>query len=190
MSIIRSFLLFILASCATHQANPPTILEIIELRPDNLSHLTSQNLVHLTKVYDLKPFLYANKVHIKSGVPARHHPVITLNTRFAREPNKLLSSLMHEQFHWWLGKNKMKSIMAVKHLRKEYPREKDHLHLLVCYLEFRSLSHFLGKNKARQIFTDFVNKDKIFPWHNYQVLYRDQIIKKVVEEQKLLPKGL
>lgn len=184
--------LFILTSCTTFgpKTEPVALLEITEMTPDKRSHLSTQNLVHLTKVYDLEPFYYSKTVQIKSGVRATHYPVIVLNTRFAEEPPKLLAAFLHEQFHWYLIKNSANAKAASARLLKMYPKLKDRTHIIVCYLEYLTMVKLQGKKVADQVIKDFIHKDKIFAWYYSEVLKNGYIFKKMFKQYKLIPAPL
>ena len=184
--------LFFLSSCSIGQPKPQgiTVLEITELVPDKRSHLMTQNLVHLTKVYDLTPLMFSKKVQINAGVKAVHYPVIILNTRFAEEPPKLLAAFLHEQFHWYLIRNPKKAKAVSARLKKMYPQIKDRAHLIICYLEYEALKHFQGPKVSSLIIQDFINKDKIFPWYYREVLKNGYVFKKILKQYQLVPDQL
>ncbi len=88
---------------------------------------------------------------------------------------------------------------AVKELKKAYPRapitktlglDSTYLHLLVCELELRALTLYIGKKEARKIIEHVMNQDKIYPWIYRQVLYRNAPIRKIVKKYRLAPKPL
>lgn len=202
MKLILVILLFALAfGCASRKKDEghPSGLNIVEVKPNKWTAITKQNLLQLTQVYDLRPFLFTRKVKIQSRVIPHSHPVLTLNTRNAENPHKLLSVFLHEQLHWWLTKNPENTKEAVKLLKKYFPKapvtkslgaDSTHLHLLVCYLELKALSHYMGKKEGREVVYSIMKKDKIYPWIYYQVLFRPSSIEKVVKKFKLLPPPL
>lgn len=193
---------FILCGCANQfpPEVPPSILEIKEISPNRWTRLTKQDLEHLAVVYDLKPLLFTKKINIQSGVARRSHPVLTLNTRYAENPHKLLSVFLHEQMHWWEKAHPKKTTMAVKKLKNAFPilprkgiahnHESTYLHLMICYLEYKAITHYLGKKEAHKIFNEFIGKEKIYPWIYTQVLSKTSLIEKIVQEEKLLPPPL
>lgn len=201
---VRLFLIFlfvILAGCATNEPlqGHPSGLVVEEVNPNKWTGITKQNLYHLAQVYDLSPFLFTKKVRIESQVVPHSHPVLTLNTRNAEKPKKILATFLHEQLHWWINQNPKNTEAAVLELKKIYPqapvttsegKDSTHLHLLVCYLELRSLEFYLGNKEARDIITSVMKQDKIYPWIYYQVLYKDFAIKAIAEKHKLVPSPL
>lgn len=185
-------------SCSSKKAQDlhPSGLVVHEIEPNKWTLITKQNLLHLAQVYDLSPFLYTKKVNIQSKVIPHSHPVLTLNTRNAENPKKILATFLHEELHWWMDKNSKNTDLAILELKKIYPKapvvnpkmkNSTWLHLMVCYLELQALEFYLGKKEARGLVTNTMKKDKIYPWVYYQVLYKDFAIKKIVEKHKLIP---
>ncbi len=174
----------------------PYGLEIREKKQSKWTALTKQNLIHLAQVYNLKPFLYTKKIRIVPNEPSHSHPVLTINTRFAEQPRKLLATLLHEEFHWWVAKKKSSYKVARAQLGKLFPRptvyrnnlEGTYEHLVVCYLELRALTVFLGPQEARKTVIELMSKDKTYPWIYSQVLTKHELLKKIVESAKLVPK--
>lgn len=189
--------LLLLAGCASGpESDHPSGLIVEEIAPDKSTALAKQNLLQLTQVYDLSPFLYTKRIQFKTGVETKSHPVILLNTRFADQPKKLLSSFLHEEMQWWLTQNKINSTLAVKDLAKLYPnppsvknssKNATYYRLIVCYLELEALKHYLGNKEARAIMTSMMKKDKLYPWTYAQVLKRGAHIRKIVVHRQLLP---
>lgn len=184
--------IFIFFSCSSHRELIPTGLSITEINPDKGTYLTKQNLLQLEQVYDLSPFFYTRKVQIISDVKPQSTPGITLNTRFAENPQKLLAVWLHEEFHWWTEQNKAKLAPALKELQNIYPRASGHAHLLliICSLEFKALSYYLGDKEAKKTITDLMKKDRLFPWTYYQVLNRSAALTKLMNKYDLIPTPL
>lgn len=168
------------------------VIEITEINPNRLTALTKQNIFHLAKVYDLKPFLYTKKIHIQSYVAPHSHPVLTLNTRNAEKPQQLLSTWLHEEFHWWTASKKTQVSQAIVDLAKTYPKitQSSYLHLVVCYLEHKALVHYLGKTNAKEVILSLVKNDKIYPWIYNEVLERNETIGRILKKHKLIPAPL
>lgn len=190
-------MLVILAGCASKvEDEHPSGLNIAEVKPNKWTYLMKQNMLHLAQVYDLSPFLYTKKINVESKVIPHSHPVLTLNTRHAENPKKILAMWMHEELHWWMDKNSKATAAAVKELKKIYPdapkgmgatADSTFLHLLVCYLEMRTLALYVGEKESKVIIEDIMRKDKIYPWVYYQVLYKNFAIKKILKKHKLVP---
>lgn len=189
-----------LSGCSSNEIRDvhPSGLIVKEIEPNKWTMITRQNLLHLAQVYDLSPFLFTKKIHIQSEVIPHSHPVLTISTRHAENPKKILSVFLHEELHWWLSKNPQTSSQALKELKKIYPKapatgaskDSTYTHLLVCFLELKAMEYYLGKKEAREVITQIMKKDKIYPWVYYQILYKDFAVKKVIQKYKLLPPPL
>lgn len=189
-----------LTGCASDSENAhPSGLTIEEIQPNKMTAVTKQNLFHLAQVYDLSPFLYTKRVQVQSNVTPHSHPVILLNTKYSEQPKKLLSAFLHEEFQWWFAKHGFRATLAVKDLAKIYPKapvaknstmNATYIRLMVCYLEYRALTHYLGAKEARAILHTMRTKDKLHPWSYAQVLNQNAKIKKVLEQRELIPETL
>lgn len=201
---MRLFLLITFAlslfSCSSEQPKRvyEEFIEITEINPNRLTAVTKQNLFHLAKVYDLKPFLYTKKIHVQSYVIPHSHPVLTINTRNSGRPNKLLATWLHEEFHWWAVAKKDETEKAIAEFKTMYPKlpaggahndRSTYLHLLICHLEYQALIHFLGAGDAKEVIDETIKKDKLYPWIYTEVL-NNPGIGKIVRKHKLLPPPL
>ena len=157
-------------------------------------------MLGLVSEYNLEPYLYTKKINIESRVIPHSHPVLTLNTRNAEFPQKILSTWLHEEFHWWTEMNGESTEEAIADFRIMYPilpqvggarnEYSTYLHLVVCFLEYKAVSLFLGKVKAREMLLEFATVDEVYPWIYNQILNRTQEIENVVKSRKLFPEGL
>ncbi len=200
--LLTIFTLSLIGGCTTAPEEPriyEDVIEITEINPNRLTALTKQNLFHLAKVYDLKPFLFTKKIHIQSFVVPHSHPTLTLNTRNAEKPHQLMATWLHEEFHWWVGINRANHDKAIKDLKNLYPKipgdgnvshRSTYLHLIICSLEHSALVHYLGEKVAAEIFQDLIVKDKIYPWVYTQILQNKKKIGSIVIKHKLLPPPL
>ncbi|MFZ4715785.1 MAG: hypothetical protein ACOYL6_18830 [Bacteriovoracaceae bacterium] len=203
---MKTFILFFglsfLLSCSIPYPKRSTgsALEITEINPNQRTALTKHNMLNLIKDYNLEPFLYTKIINIQSRVIPHSHPILTLNTRTAEFPEKILSSWLHEEFHWWEEMNQVNSKKAIADFKMMYPvlpqtgGAKDeystYLHLSVCFLEFKALSHFLGEKSAREILKETAEVDHIYTWIYTQILEKTTDIEAVVIKNNLLPPEL
>jgi hypothetical protein len=137
-------------------------------------------LEDLAKTYDVSRFLFTERVHIQSFSIPHSHPVLTLNTRSIKEPDRFLSLFLHEQIHWFFAKSSRDQkveafIVKMKELFPTVPsqaeggaqdEESTYLHLGVCYYELEALTSFIGVEKAQAVF----KTNDIYKWINQQVL--------------------
>jgi len=200
LRLVIIFAMLVLWGCATKVVEEhPSGLSIVEIKPNKWTAIMKQNMLHLAQVYDLRPFLFTKKIHVESMVIPHSHPILTLNTRSAEKPKKILSVWLHEELHWWMDKNPKQTALAIKELKKIYPNapkgmgatpDSTFLHLIVCYLEMKAVALYLGDKEARSIIEEIMKKDKLYPWIYYQVLYKDFAIKKIIKKYQLAPAPL
>lgn len=193
MKLLSLFLFLLLAGCATTapvQAPPAPILRITEVAPNKLTAIARQNLEHLLGVYHLSPLIFTENVFIRSNVIPHSHPTLTLNTRFAEQPNKLLAAFIHEELHWWMSRNKANLARASKELKKlipKLPAKTTYEHIVVCFLEYDGLIFYLGNKEATKIIRGFVLQDKLHPWIYTEVLKKHKQINRIAKKYKLKP---
>ena len=64
---------------------------------------TRDQLQRLLATYDLSPWIYTKSIVIDERAIPFSHPVLTLHTRHLTDDELLLSTFVHEQFHWFLA---------------------------------------------------------------------------------------
>ncbi|MFC3095433.1 hypothetical protein DRW07_09040 [Alteromonas sediminis] len=122
------------------------------------------DLEYLHKQYDLTPYLYTKKIQVDEKARAPYsHPVLTMSTQpeYISSKTKLLSSYLHEQFHWHVVMNGKPEKEAFRSRIKEFfpniqighPFGSSDAggtlsHIIVCYLEYIALSELIGEKKA------------------------------------------
>jgi hypothetical protein len=203
MKILIFLSILSLTACSSKSVQKREVaseLEITEINPNQRTALTKKNMLGLASEYNLDPYLYTKKINIESRVIPHSNPILTLNTRNAVIPQKILSSWLHEEFHWWADMNREKIEKAVADFRTMYPvlpqvggarnEYSTYLHLVVCFLEYKAVSLYLGEVKAREMLLEFATVDAIYPWIYTQILNRTKEIENVVKDHKLLPEGL
>jgi|SRR5688572_33228134 hypothetical protein len=154
---------------------------------------TREQLQRLLATYDLSPWIYTKSIVIDERAIPFSHPVLTLHTRHAKEDELLLSTFVHEQFHWFLAERREATKAAIADLRKLFPSvpagERDeystYLHLLVCYLEQQAVVRVLGELKAKHVM-DFWATDH-YTWVYQTVISRSHEIGVIMRERKLMP---
>lgn len=190
-----------LSSCSTKVpvSTPEPVLVVEEVKSNRKTTKTKQNLLHLFQIYDLAPFIFTKKIRIESMVVPHSHPILTLNSRYADEPYKLLAVFLHEQLHWWAASEQKAFDQGIKEMKNLFPQlpasagtqvRNYYLHILICYLEYEALAHFIGKAETDKIHEEFIHKDRIYPWIYEQVKEKYTEIKKVVGTLGLAPAPL
>ena len=158
---------------------------------------TRDQLRRLVATYDVSPWIYTTSIVIDERAIPFSHPVLTLHARHAKDDDLLLSTFVHEQFHWFLVEHREPTELAIADLRKLFPtvpaggsagaRDEDstYLHLLVCYLEQQADIRLLGELKTKQVM-DFWATDH-YTWVYQTVIARSREIGQIMRERKLMP---
>jgi len=157
---------------------------------------TREQLERLLKAFDVSQWIYTKSISIDDAALPHSHPVLTLHTRHLKDDPLLLSTLIHEQFHWWLVQRDTDTQAAIKDLRQRYPsvppegangEQSTYLHLLVGYLEWGADERLMGELAARQVI-EFWSTD------HYQFVYTTLLhdrrdIREVLAKHNLFPTG-
>lgn len=118
-------------------------------------------LEELLNKYDLETYLYTKEIMIQTGTIPHSHPVLTLNTNFENDVY-LLSTFLHEQMHWYSLSKEYDNEALGNAVFKIYPevpielpegagsKQGTYLHILICYLEYHTLSQVIGKEAAKE----------------------------------------
>ena len=196
--MLTCLFVLILSGCTTRPETPSVavpMLRMTEIGPNKWTALTRQNLEHLLQIYDLSPYLLTLEIQIQSQVPPHAHPVLTLNTRFAEQPNKLLAAFIHEQLHWWsMSKKKEldKAIEEIKTILPTLPKEEigsdvnsAYFETIICLLEYKTMIQLVNKKEANKVLKDFINTDKVYPWINTQMYLKFKAIEAILNKHKL-----
>jgi hypothetical protein len=195
MKLIFFIIFSSLVGCSTFEEGlHPSGLDIKEINPNKWTSITKQNLLHLTQVYDLTPVLFTKKIQIQSQIIPSSHPVLSLNTKYAESPDKILAIFLHEQFHWWILKNQIRTNLAIIELKALYPKapqtqssgkDSTYIHIIVCYLEYAALKYYIGRPKAHNVIREFIKKEKLYPWIFSEILKNEVKIKNIIHKQGL-----
>jgi len=135
---------------------------------------TAADLEATVSRHDLTAWTFTNDVIIQEGAIPHSHPALTLSTR--NDGDHQLSSLIHEQMHWFCADRDADAERAYQQdLRPRYPvvpvgrpdgadtEESTYLHLIVCWLEIDAVAHLLGRATAERIANDFA-KAGVYGW--------------------------
>ncbi|WP_100642773.1 hypothetical protein [Alteromonas facilis] len=159
MNIRRFLFLTLLFTSSLHaQVSITTVHE----NDDELKIKSDLEFLH--EEYDLSPWLYTQKVRVNSEAKTPHsHPVLTMSTQpdYLKSKVKLLSSYLHEQFHWHVIMNGKATKEAFRaRIKERFPNVKTGhphgsrdegstlSHIVVCYLEYIALTELVGQEKA------------------------------------------
>ncbi len=119
-------------------------------------------LKEILKEHDLTKWIFTKKVIVERGVIPHSHPVLTIG---ASSDNKdyILATFIHEQLHWYIEKDPESVKKAVAEFKSRYPsvpfnnragamdEHSTYVHLIVCYLEYRSMATLIGEENAKQL---------------------------------------
>lgn len=201
MGHMKFLLLLLLVSCAnTKKVETALSLDIEEVTPNTDTQQTRLEILHLARKYDLSSFLYTKKIIINPKLEkTRWKPVITINTKYKDHPHRLLAQLLHEELHWWMRDHKQNVQVAIPELKATFrgaPKIKGskdadstYRHLLICWMEFRAVSKYVGEETAMEVLQHFV-KEKRFPWIYGRILKDHRKIEKIVRKYEFIPDEL
>jgi hypothetical protein len=177
--------------------HPDLTIELV--RNDTSERATKDQLIRLTKSYQLDKWLFTKRVVIESGrqVIPHSHPVLTLSTRHLKDDELLLSTFIHEQLHWYISDHPQKDeILAALKQRHPSPMtdfpygsggETDtYFHLIICYLEYSALIQLIGEFRAYQVML-FWQQDH-YTWVYKTVLEDRRSLHAIATQFKLLQK--
>jgi hypothetical protein len=158
---------------------------------------TKDQLERLLRTYDIQQWIFTKSILIDDTAIPHSHPVLSLSTQHIKDDELLLSTFIHEQFHWWASANNDATQKSIAELRAMFPKvpvgapegavdeNSTYLHLVVCYLEYRAMRELLGEFKSRQIM-DFWATDH-YTWIYRTVLEKPREISTLLFKYKLLP---
>jgi len=154
--------LFFIALFSVFSANAQVQITTVNGSPNELKIKTDLEALHVQ--FDLTPWIYTQKVQVDDGAKTPHsHPILTMSTQpeYLASKTKLLSTYLHEQFHWHVIINGKPTKEAFRSRIKEFfPKFKTRQpfgsgdaggtlsHIIVCYLEYVALSELIGQDKA------------------------------------------
>lgn len=142
---------------------------------------TKARLEQVIASYDLSKYTFTRQVVIEERAINHAFPVLTLNARFADSVDELLSSYVHEQFHWYLREHGSQQQEAIAELRRMYPNAPVGLpegaetaystygHLVDCYLEIQADRKLIGPERTAAVIS---NKGH-YTWI-YKTILRDE----------------
>lgn len=195
--VLLSLVVILLLSAITLSQNKPELLEISLKHSDDINEdLTKKQLQRLINQYDVSKWLFTKKISIDRDVIPTSHPVLTLSTRHLKDDELLISTFVHEQFHWFFTERNEQTKKAIAELKTIFPKvpvgypegandeESSYWHLLICYSEYQAAKTLFGELKARQIM-EFWATDH-YTWIYKQVLNEGRKIWTVLRKQKLM----
>ena len=119
---IATALILALTICATGAAKAPSLQITLETNTDSEKQARSL-ILEFAKKYDLSKCTFTPKIHIQAFTIPHSHPVLTLNTRNIKEPDRHLALFLHEQIHWFFddGDRPGKTKEFIAKMKKKFP---------------------------------------------------------------------
>lgn len=148
---------------------------------------TRAQLLALVEEYDVSDWIYTREILIDQDEIPHSHPVLTLHTRHLQNDEMLLSTFIHEQFHWLEDGGTLAAFRAAmtdfEELYAEVPDaggggardvESTYRHLIVCDLEFQGMTRLVGEARARELMARVTHYEWI-----YQLVLTDPRVREV-----------
>lgn len=200
MAIRILLILCLMISCtSTKKTRSAKSLVIIQVNGNADTALVKAEIFKLARTYDLESFLYTRHIVINPRVPVHSHPVLTIDTRFVKDRDKLLSQLLHEELHWWMEQNLHKVQVAMPEFKsnfKDTPKIKGskdpnstYRHLIICWMEYMAITKYLGEDTAKKNLNYFISQNR-YPWIYKKVLTHGKVIQEIVGKYKFIPDEL
>lgn len=141
-------------------------LSVVTEASTEAEEATRRQLLRLLGEVDVDRWIFTNRVRIDETAIPHSHPVLTLHTRHLDDDRMLMSTFVHEQFHWWVSEadNEAAAIQAFREIFPDAPGREgggardphsSYLHLIVCDLEFQAMTALYGEEVARDVLSRF-----------------------------------
>lgn len=157
---------------------------VVELANDTeRERATRERLLALVDSFDVERWTYTRKVRIDEDAIPHSHPVLTLHTRSLGRDLDLLSTYLHEQFHWVVDARPEDEAAAIAELRRLFPEvptgrplgardeHSSYLHLIVCDLEVQAMEALVGREKA----VELARSTRHYTWIYEQVVENPEV---------------
>lgn len=124
---------------------------------------TRTQLERIVRENDIERWIETREIVIDESTIPHSHPVLTLHTRHLGDDDALLSTFLHEQFHWYADRAGARADSAMAEFRRLFPEapadppegagsaESTYLHLVVCDLELQAMTVLKGRERAGEV---------------------------------------
>ena len=141
----------LVATCVSTSVHGQSGVEITLKQDSKGEAQTREQLQRLLTRYDRSPWIFTTKISIDETAIPHSHPILTLSVRHVLDDELLLSTFVHEQFHWFLVQREQGTEDAIEELRTIFPtvparapqgaidEHSTNLHLLVCALSMERI---------------------------------------------------
>lgn len=136
---------------------------------------TRDQLLRLVDEYDVQDWVFTREIIIDETAIPHSHPVLTLHTRHLGDDDVLLSTFIHEQFHWLEDGETLDAFRAAMgDFEEMYPDapgregggardvESTYRHLVVCDLELQGMTRLVGEERAREVLAAITHYEWIY----------------------------
>jgi hypothetical protein len=197
VSSVRTIVLLLSAGLANFGLGASPHLSISLKHGDAKERATQSQLERLLSQYDLSQWTFTASVVIDEDAIPHSHPVLTLHTRHLSDDDLLLSTIVHEQAHWFFDQHQVDAAKAVSQLRELYPNipvgfpegssdsDGNYEHLIVIYIEYEADRRLLGELRAWQVMS-FWSQDH-YTWLYRTVLSDRTRLRELVRKYHLDP---
>jgi hypothetical protein len=192
---MRILLVAIVAIATALAATPPLDIQLAHGTPAEAA--TRTQLERIAKQYDLEHWIWTRTILVDADATPHSHPVLTVHTRNRSNDVYVLSTLVHEQLHWYETAHPEDTRAAMADLRLAYPKlpvggtdgaadeESSYLHVIVCYMEFQAMKALVGDETARKTM-------EFWATDHYRAIYRlilsdEQAVGAIVNRHNLRP---
>ncbi len=193
MSVVLGLL--VSAGCSSTQSAEAQELEIRLGNNSEREQATEQAVRALVEEYPIDQWMFTRTILIDQDEVPHSHPVLTLHTRHLGDDEMLLSTLIHEQFHWFASESAGYAA-AIEEFAQMFPEVPDrangggnsarstHLHLIVCHMEYQAMTELLGEAEARALLSRITH----YQWV-YEKVLNDARVGEVVARHGLAIPG-
>ena len=179
-------------------------LEILEATGHPTETRVANTIRNRVNQGNLGPYLFTRKIVVARHAVPHSHPILTLNTRWVENPDRILAQLLHEEWHWWAAAHPLMTTLVIKTFQAHYPNlpimppaganglKSTYLHILVCALEYFSMAVLLCNHVAEKILRQEIHGDYYTEIYTLVERHKDSIAATLIGlgASKLLPIGL
>lgn len=136
---------------------------------------TREQLLRLVEEHDVSEWIHTTEILIDETQIPHSHPVLTLHTRHLGDDLTLMSTFIHEQFHWLEEGETLDAFRAaMRDFEQLFPDAPDrsgggardvestYRHLLVCDLELQGMTVLFGEERARETLAGITHYEWIY----------------------------
>jgi hypothetical protein len=162
----------------------------VRLANDNgRERATRERLLELVDEHDVSAWLYTDVVLVDQDETPHSHPVLTIDAEDPIDDDMLLSTFVHEQFHWLEDGETLGAFrQAMGDFARLFPdaparagggardQESTYRHLIVCDLELQAMTRLIGEEAARALLARITHYEWI-----YERVLTDPRVREVTE---------